>query len=282
MQAGRASRTAEMVAARRAAHQQIDRPLVFEDPLAARVVAPELLARMDREPRRFKTSRWARFLRAALAVRSRYAEDELRAAVGRGIRQYVLLGAGLDTFAYRSPFPDVRVFEVDHPDTQAVKRRRLKAAGIAIPDPTTFVPIDFATTALEDGLRAAGFDMRQPSFFAWLGVVPYLDRQAIVATLRVIASLPRGTAVVFDYGATFASLGWFSRFVVWRVHRKLKAIGEPIQSTFTPPQIIALMKEAGFRDVEDLGHAELNRRYLAGRTDGLRIGEAMHIVKGTV
>ena len=271
-----------MVAARRAVHQQIDRPLIFEDPLAVRIVAPQLLARMEREPRRFKTSRWARALRAALVVRSRYAEDELRAAVLQGVRQYVLLGAGLDTFAYRNPFPELRVFEVDHPDTQAAKRRRLRDAGIAIPDTTVFVPIDFATTALDDGLRGSGFDRGQPAVFAWLGVVPYLDREAIVRTLRVIASLPRGTVVVFDYGVAPATLSWLGRFAVWRLRRKLEAIGEPIKSSFTSPEIIALLKEAGFAAVEDLNDTELNRRYLSNRPDGLRVGEAMHIIKGSV
>jgi methyltransferase (TIGR00027 family) len=221
-------------------------------------------------------------LRAALVVRSRFAEDELRKAVERGVRQYVLLGAGLDTFAYRNPFPDVRVFEVDHPDTQAAKRHRLRDAGIAIPRTTVFVPIDFATTSLDDGLHGTGFDREQPSLFAWLGVVPYLERDAIGRTLRVIASMPRGTTVVFDYGGAPSTLGWLTRFAIWRLRRRLKAIGEPIKSSFTPTAITALVRDAGFSDVENLNYTELNRRYLANRTDGLRVGEAMHIVKGTV
>jgi methyltransferase (TIGR00027 family) len=277
---GRASRTAWAVAARRAAHQLMDRPLVFEDPLAIRILPRELADKLETDPR--YRSRLGTSLRAALAVRSRYAEDELRSAVARGVRQYVLLGAGLDTFAYRNPFPDVRVFEVDHPDTQAAKRRRLRDAAIEIPSTTVFVPIDFATTSLDEGLRGSGFDRERPASFAWLGVVPYLDREAIVRTIRVIASMPRGTTVVFDYGGAPSTLSWLSRFVVWRLRRRLKAIGEPIKSSFVPAEIAALLRDAGFSDVEDLNYTELNRRYLANRSDGLNVGEAMHIMKGTV
>ena len=280
MRPGRSSRTSLLVAARRASHQLKDRPLVFEDPLAVRILPKELADTLETDPR--YRSRWSTFLRAALAVRSRFAEDELRKAVAQGVRQYVLLGAGLDTFAYRNPFPDVRVFELDHPDTQAAKRRRLTDAAIPIPATTVFVPIDFATTSLAEALRGSGFDFEQPSFLAWLGVVPYLDRDAIARTLRVIGSLPRGTTVVFDYGGAAVTLSWRARFAVWLLQRKLKSIGEPIKSSFTPHEVIELLKSAGFGEVEDLNAAAINRRYLADRTDGLHVGEVMHIVKATV
>jgi len=280
MRPGRSSRTSLLVAARRASHQLKDRPLVFEDPLAVRILPKELADTLETDPR--YRSRWSTFLRAALAVRSRFAEDELRKAVAQGVRQYVLLGAGLDTFAYRNPFADVRVFELDHPDTQAAKRRRLADAAILIPPTTVFVPIDFATTSLEEALRGSGFDFEQPSFFAWLGVVPYLERDAIVRTLRVIGQLPRGTTVVFDYGGASVTLSWRARFVVWLLQRKLKSIGEPIKSSFTPHEVIGLLKSAGFGEIEDLNSAAINLRYLAGRTDGLHVGEVMHIVKATV
>ena len=124
------------------------------------------------------------YLRAFFVMRSRFAEDALAAAVSEGVRQYVVLGAGFDTFAYRNPFPELRVFEVDHPDTQAIKRQRLADGGIEIPSSLTFVPIDFTTTKLDDALRAAGFDETKPGFFSWLGVVPYLERPAIDANFR--------------------------------------------------------------------------------------------------
>ena len=164
-----------------------------------------------------------------------------------------------------------------------MKQRRLAAAGIAVPPNLTFVPIDFARTGLADALAAGGFDRTQPAFFAWLGVVPYLERDAIVETLRFVAGCAPGTAIVFDYGPPPQSLGLLSRVVLWRVQRRLKAIGEPWITFFRPTQIMFLLKfEVGFKQVENFGRAELNQRYLAGRTDGLRISDATIIVKATV
>src|SRR5437763_15994596 len=173
MQEGQGNRTAERVAQRRAAHQVRDRPLVFDDPLALRVIHPEVARELRGNPPTGETSKLALYLRAFFVMRSRFAEDELAGAVARGVRQYVVLGAGFDTFAYRNPFPELRVFEVDHPATQATKRQRLGASGIDIPSSLTFVPIDFTMTRLDDALRGAGFDATTPAFFSWLGVVPY-------------------------------------------------------------------------------------------------------------
>ena len=180
---------------RRAAHQLFDHPLVHDDPLALRMVAEADVAALRADPNAAADSR---ALRAFLAVRSRVAEDALADAVARGVRRYVLLGAGLDTFAYRNPHPDVRVFEVDHPDTQAMKRRRLADAGVAVPDGVTYVAIDFATDALGPTLRTAGLDA--PAFFAWLGVTPYLEPDTVLATLDAVAPFTAGGGgVVFDY-----------------------------------------------------------------------------------
>jgi methyltransferase (TIGR00027 family) len=153
------SRTAERVALRRAAHQVLDHPKVFDDPLAVAIAG---VSEFPHE------TLFARLLRAFMAVRSRYAEDQLTSAIARGVRQYVVLGAGLDTYAYRAA-PEVRVFEVDHPATQAWKRSRLEDAGIAIPDSMRFVPVDFERQNLADELAQAGFNMDQPAFFSWLG-----------------------------------------------------------------------------------------------------------------
>jgi methyltransferase (TIGR00027 family) len=163
-----------------------------------------------------------------------------------------------------------------------VKQRRLAAAGIAVPPNLTFVPIDFARTGLADALAAAGFDRTQPAFFAWLGVVPYLERAAIVETLRFVTGCAPGTSIVFDYGPPPQSLGLLSRIVLWRVQRRLKAIGEPWITFFRPPEVVLLLREVGFRQVENFGRTELNQRYLAGRTDGLRISDATFIAKATV
>jgi len=262
----RASRTAERVAERRAAHQLLDKPVVFDDPLALAIVGRDAALR-DPSP-------LDPYLRAAFAARSRFAEDELGEAYRRGIRQYVVLGAGFDTFAYRNPFAGLRVFEVDHPATQAVKRARLAGAGIRIPDDVVFVPVDFATTSLADAL-----DIRGPAFFSWLGVVPYLERDAIEATLRYVASLPAGTAIVFDYGTSPASLSLVGRIVFDRMAKRVAAAGEPWKTFFAPEELAAMLRACGFSQVENWGPAELNARYFAGRADGLRIGEMMQIAK---
>ena len=138
-------------------------------------------------------------MRAFMAVRARFAEDELALAVRRGVAQFVILGAGLDTFAYRNPFPNLRVFEVDHPATQEWKRQRLHAENIAIPDSVTYAPVDFNSQTLADGLRAANFQADKPAFFSWLGVTMYLENQTVLDTLRFIHSMSPENGIVFDY-----------------------------------------------------------------------------------
>ncbi|HEY4923259.1 MAG TPA: class I SAM-dependent methyltransferase, partial [Roseiarcus sp.] len=184
MQSGQASRTALGAAGHRAAHQVLEQGRIFADPLALRILgadADEAIGEAEREPRR-------RGLRLFIAVRTRFAEDALAAAIVRGARQLVVLGAGLDTYAYRAdPGAALRVFEVDHPATQAWKRERLASAGIAIPPTLTFAPVDFERESLATGLAAAGLDPARRSFFTWLGVTPYLTEQAIFTTLGYIA-----------------------------------------------------------------------------------------------
>src|SRR5271167_272110 len=155
MQEGKFSRTAQRVAIRRAAHQLLDEPRVLDDPLALRIIGAETAAELRSNPK--EHAAFARAFRAFMVARSRFAEDELALAYARGVRQYVVLGAGLDTFAYRNPHAGLRVFEVDHPATQAWKREQLQAAGIAIPPSLTFVPVDFERQTLADGLGQSGF-----------------------------------------------------------------------------------------------------------------------------
>src|SRR5215469_4395675 len=194
METGRASRTALRVAIRRAAHQLADPPPVLDDPIALRLIGPGYARDLDRAMEKV-----ARDFRAYMAARSRFAEDKLAEAVARGVTQYVVLGAGLDTFAYRNPFPSLRVFEVDFPATQEWKRDLLHHAGIVAPALLTFVPLDFEHKALATGLAEAGFDATRPAYFGWLGVVPYLTIEAFIATLGDIVRLPQGTAITFDY-----------------------------------------------------------------------------------
>ncbi|MEA2162027.1 MAG: hypothetical protein QOK37_154 [Thermoanaerobaculia bacterium] len=277
MQEGQASRTADRVAERRAAHQVRDHPLVFEDPLALRIIPPEAARELREQPHARELSPLAPYLRAFFAVRSRFAEDALRDAVARGVQQYVVLGAGFDTFAYRNPFPELRVFEVDHPATQATKRARLVTGEITIPPSLTFVPIDFTITALDDALRSAGFDATSPAFFAWLGVVPYLERPAIDQTLRFIAALPSRTAVVFDYSVPPESMGLMNRIIVRTMAKRVASIGEPWKTYFDPKELLRDLRALGFSKAEDADGAALNRRYFANRSDGLKVGTAGHI-----
>ena len=261
------SRTALRVAIRRAAHQILDRPLVFADPLALRIIGPEHSANLETN----RDNAASRSLRAWMAVRSRYAEDQLAKAINEGVEQYVVLGAGLDTFAYRNPHAGLRVFEVDHPATQQWKRKQLQAAGIEIPSEAMFVPVDFERQNLRTELEQGGLQMDRPAFFSWLGVVPYLTDRAFEETLEFIASMPQPSGVVFDYGVARSALKWTERLVLDALAARVAAAGEPFQLFFEPEQLAARLKGIGFPYVEDLGSAEITRRYFSGRTDGLEL-----------
>ena len=275
---GQPSRTAERVAIERAAHQVVDSPLVLRDPLALRIIAADRAALLQAHPERHDLSPINRITRAIVVVRSRIAEDEIARAAAGGVTQYVILGAGLDTFAYRNALPAVRVFEVDHAATQQRKHQRLAAAGIDIPDSVTFVACDFATVTPLAALREAGFDPTRPAVFAWLGVVMYLERPTVLQTLGDIASLPPGTRVVFDYAVPPDSLSVLTRLVYRRVLAHLAAAGEPWQSFFEPAALRVALERLGFTDIDDLGNEEINRRYLASRNDGLQAGSVGRIV----
>jgi methyltransferase (TIGR00027 family) len=279
MREGQGSRTAERVAFRRAVHQLVDDPPVFHDPIAWAVVHPRLAAELRTGRRALERSRSGRYLRAFLVARSRVAEDELAAEVARGVRQYVIVGAGFDTFAYRNPHAvaGLRVFEVDHPSTQRVKRARLATANVPPPDSLTFVAADLAALPLGEALQQSGFDPGAPSFFSWLGVLPYLELPAIRATLRFVATLPAAT-IVFDYGVRPGAFHLLTRFVLWRMGRRVASIGEPWRTLFQPEELARELDTAGFKHVEDLGPAEINRRYFDDRKDRLRVRGIGHIV----
>jgi methyltransferase (TIGR00027 family) len=216
-------------------------------------------------------------LRAFLVARSRYAEDELARAVSDGIRQCVVLGAGLDTFAYRNPFATagLRVLEVDHPATQAWKREQLRAAQINIPPETVFVPVDYERETIADGLQRAGFATHQKAFFSWLGVTPYLTDRAFVETMSFIASMPSGSGVVFDYAVPRASLKFLERLAFDRISARVKSAGEPFQLFFDVKELQERLRGMGFTHLEDLGIEEINARYFQGRADKLRVRGAL-------
>jgi methyltransferase (TIGR00027 family) len=278
MDEGRPSITAQSTATLRAAHQLLDRPRILHDPLALPILGTQAETSVRANPERHE--RLAP-VRAFVAFRSRYAEDELARAVQRGVRQYVILGAGLDTFAYRSPHPGsrLRVFEVDHPATQAWKRGRLHEAGIAIPDSLTFAPIDFEQHTLADGLRRAAFQTDEPAFFSLLGVVIYLTRDAVMETLKFVASLPSGSEIVFDYARPPPVLGDSERAAHDVLARRVAAIGEPWITYFDPPSLASELRHIGFTHVEDMGPEEAHARYFANRSDGLHLGRVAHVMK---
>jgi methyltransferase (TIGR00027 family) len=270
MKEGLASRTAFGVALRRAKHQLVDKPPIFVDPIAVRIVGENSEILNDALRRESEISRP---LRAFLAARSRYAEDQLAQRVGSGTRQCVILGAGLDTFAYRNPHaPELQVFEVDHPNTQRWKRGRLRQAGIRIPESLTFIPVDFENQNLEQALAGTPeFDRDEPAFFSWLGVTPYLTNDAFWATIRTIVTMPAGSAVVFDYAVKPALFDFAGRLALWRISKRVARAGEPFHLFFTPTELISSLRQAGFRSFEDLGRDEINALYFHGRTDRLRV-----------
>jgi methyltransferase (TIGR00027 family) len=269
---GRPSATAQRVAVRRAEHQLRDKPHVFDDPLALGIIGAEAAATVHAGVGAGE-SPGARSLRAFIAVRSRHAEDELALAVARGTRQYVVLGAGLDTFAYRGheAGSGLSVFEVDHPATQAWKRERLESAGIPVPASVRFVPIDFERQSLDAELVKAGFRTDQAAFFSWLGVTPYLENATVIATLELIRGLSAESAVVFDYRVPRESLGWLDRIAHDALAKRVARAGEPFRGCFEPGELASTLQGIGFGSVEDLTSDAVNARYFLGRADGLRI-----------
>jgi methyltransferase (TIGR00027 family) len=269
VRSGTPSGTALRVATSRAAHRLLDEPIVFDDPLAMAILGPEAEAELRADPYRHN-DQVSRGLRASLIVRSRVAEDELARAVADGVRQYVVLGAGLDTFAYRNPFPGLRVFEIDHPSTQAWKRDCLAKAGIAVPGSLTFAPVDFEEGGtLSEGLAAAGFDRSAPACFSWLGVTMYLREEAVFDTLSWIASGAPGSSVTFDFRVPLDQLNPIERAVTEMIMQRVAQAGEPWISAFDPEALRNRMLEIGFSRAEALLPEVLNRRYLSQRRDGL-------------
>jgi methyltransferase (TIGR00027 family) len=275
MQVGQPSRTAFAAAEHRAAHQLLEGGRIFADPLAIPILgknANEIAQEAAAHPSR-------RVMRLFIAVRTRLAEDALAAAVERGVRQLVVLGAGLDTYAYRSPFRErLRIFEVDHPATQAWKHERLAEAGIAVPSWLTFAPVDFEAQTLADGLAAAGFNAKLQTFFTWLGVVPYLREEAIFSTLRFIGNLPGGAHVVFDYSDPPDTLSPEARAYHDKRAAQVEALSEAWVSYFQAEDLHPKLITLGFSEIEDLGPREIRSRYFPDATGAVR-DRGGHIVR---
>ena len=274
------SRTALRVALRRAAHQFLDDPRVLDDPLAVPIVGKSI-QEIKTDPRKFQ-SKIAKYFRAFMVARSRYAEDQLARAITRGTEQYLILGAGLDTSAYRglAATSGIAVYEVDHPDTQAWKRERLAAAGIAIPDAVTYVAVDFEKHTLADQLAAAGFHADLPTFVSWLGVLPYLTKATAEGTFGFLGNFPAGSGVVFDYAVSPSSLSLMERVAMKTLTQLVARAGEPFKLFFEPVELDNFLSPLGFRRIEQLGSKEINARYFQGRTDGLRVAGGLGRIVG--
>jgi methyltransferase (TIGR00027 family) len=274
MEAGQPSGTAQSVAIHRAEHQLYDSPRVLNDPLALWIIGPEGAVSMA-------VGCWAaglpgpRAMRAFIAARSRYAEDELARAVASGTLQYVILGAGLDTFACRNPHAasGLRVFEVDHPDTQAWKQGRLALMGIPIPCSVTFVTADFERRELAAGLEGGGFRDGEPAFFSWLGVTQYLSTEAVMATFAEIRSLCPESAIAFDYALPRDAVPDAERVTFDALSAGVDWEGEPFRSFFRPESLAKDLKAIGFRRVERPTADEINARYFRDRLDGLKVSD---------
>jgi methyltransferase (TIGR00027 family) len=279
-QSDNAKPSSQAVAIWRAVHQLLENPVVFNDPLALSILGnakSEVLEQLESHKDPLSSA-----MRMAIAVRSRFAEDEREGAAECGINQYVILGAGLDTYAYRSKNPGERVFEVDLPTIQSMKTARLQQQAIHPTCSVSYVPCDFEKNTLEKSLAATGFDKNQKAFFSCLGVVTYLDLGAFEQTLRFIASCAPGSVLTFDYIVDPNSLSEMERLVLDIMSAHLAEGGEPLKSFFDPQLLSQTLSQAGFSQVKDISPEYLNKRYLSSRNDGLKMGNVTRMYIATV
>lgn len=275
--------SAWMTATLRAAHQLFDPSPIMRDELAVRILGARRVAELRADEARHRHP-LAVAMRAAMAVRARLAEDSWREARQRGIGQYAILGAGLDTSAYRFKDSDsaTRIFEVDLPDMQRWKRACLRAAGIAEPSCVRYAASDFKESALIDDLLQAGFSDEQPACFSWLGVSMYLPPDAVMRTLQDIADGALGTTIVFDYCVPRTHLTPAECAGRDHVAGTLAAQGEHLLSSFDPQGVEHMLRHFGFRQVEHFGAQELTACYLSGRGDGMRLSGVFRMIRATV
>lgn len=273
--------TAVRVALWRALHVQVDaRPHVLEDDIGLKLVAPEdnWRGRPDMDPQ------FTKLFRASIVARARFIEDLVVEEAGRGVSQYVILGAGLDTFAQRRPeiASGLRIFEVDQPGPQAWKRRRLIECGFGIPEWLRLVPVDFeAGQSWWERLADAGFDQSRPAVVASTGVSMYLTKEAIMATLHQVAALAAGSTLAMTFLLPLELMDPEVRPGFQMAEKGARAAGTPFLSFFTPQEMLALAREAGFREARHVSAADLGQRYFADRTDGLRLGSSEELLVAT-
>ena len=275
------SRTIEIPAIHRALHQTLDDdPKILNDPLSIRLVGSDddgWLAPFVNHPD-------ARLSRAGFILRARYAEDCLADAVMRGARQYILLGAGLDTFPYRQPsWSDIlRIYEVDEPVTQEWKRGRLRAAGIAVPPNVRFVPVDFERTSVAEELVASDFSFGVQTFCSWMGVTQYLSRDAIDATFRFVVSLAPRSEIVFSILLPHEAVPGPEAERMADAARRAAEVGEPWLTRLMPEEVSAKLEAMGFSSVVALTPEQARDRYFSDRRDGLRERQGERLILATV
>ena len=302
MDEGKPSRTAIMAAINRAAHLFLDgEPKIVRDELALglsgmsneeeilalfRKVESEISQKFGSEIGR---ALWSGF-RGLVVVRNRYTEDKLETAIRNGVSQYVILGAGLDSFAYRRP--DLKnvlnVFEVDYPSTQQWKKRRIQELGVSFPTNLTFIPLDLEKHTLSEVLRIGGYRADLPAFFSLLGVTQYLTETAVFEILQEVVRGEPGTEIVFEYVLIDSLLTEKNKKIVDMHKRNSAASGEPWLSQFDPGDLADRVKQLGFQSLSDFGPGEAKTAYFTGRTDllaeqrGYEVFEFVHLMKAQV
>ncbi|MBG9791531.1 hypothetical protein ABD76_02915 [Paenibacillus dendritiformis] len=304
MEASHIKRSALMSAFLRGHHAAHDHPVIFRDEWARKLLSKDELvafeATMEQALEATLPDRAAAMPDRAAAVacmvrdyfptslflsRAKYAEERLEEAMSRGVKQYVVLGAGMDTFLWRRKELADRldVFEVDHPATQAFKQERLADLGWRIPQNARFVPADLTRQRLDEALRAAGFDSEAPSFFSWLGVIHYLPRDDAFATLRMIAGIcPAGSEIVFDYWDTEAFRPERAAVRVGWMLEMLRHAGEPMLTGLAPSAIAGQLREAGLHLREQMSPEAIQERYFLNRPAGYYAYEHAHFVRASV
>ncbi len=271
----KASDTAFGVAVLRAVHQLIgEEPKILNDPVIVRMLDEATRVHIQTHPEDYQTPS-RRALLSNVLVRSRFAEDRLAEAVAQGIEQFAILGAGMDTFAYRQPAwaNQLRIFELDHPASQKAKRHRLGAAKIPTPPNLEYVEIDFEQASLQTVLRRSSFNFREPAFFSCLGVLMYLTEKAVDAILQFVASMPRSSEIVFS----FANEG-----VESMIEKNAEAAGEPWLTKFQPDELEQKLRDLGFSEIQFLTPETIAERYIHSRQDGLVVPRHASIVSAEV
>ena len=278
MRKGKHSRTAESAAAFRAAHYLYDKTIIFNDPYADKMLGPAL--RIALSNKYFYKLFFQLLLRpifrpsqAHIVGRCRYAEDCLENTLKEGVSQYLIIGAGLDTFSLRRPdlAKALTIYEVDHPDTQQFKINKINKFMGNTPQNVNYIPLDHETGSFSEALTQSSLDLTNPTFISWLGTTPYLSVDAIKRTLRDISSLfGAGTTIVFDYGIATKLMKQEDLTAVKKLQKITAAMGEPLTFEIEPATFFEEVKELGYQCLDDLNSDDYKSRYFEDRSDDLK------------